>query len=794
VSSLIVWYLAVQCIGVVGFALGWRVCAGLPDRGYCAAKTLGVALVGLVLWLGTASGLLRNGAGGALLAYLALFVLALSWRGRPGSVTELLSWIRRHRSILIAAEALYAVAFLAWCWVRAHDPAVDHTEEPMDLMLLVGVSSSDHFPPRDPWLAGYPISYYYFGYWLQALLGHLAGTPPERSYNLAQATWFGLLLLGCFGLVFDLAALSLPRTGEDSRTPLRAGLLGALVVGISANLGLPLEWARRQLDGTAATLWSENWWWWRSSRVVHDVAVDGSPIEVITEFPFFSYLLGDNHPHVLAMPVVLLTLTLALAIFVGPAVGSIDGGPAPRRRGIERWVPGGAPSAALVLAVAGSIAAINTWDVPAAWSILVLATAAAAIAAAPAPEAGGGRRVGLVFWRTALVAGSLVALATALIYLPYHLTASSQVRGVLPNLLHPTALAQVLVMFGTLAPGVALLLVEGWTPASARLGRALRLWLVLLGAAAGWLIATTALAAFGWLWKESAGAASGVAGLALERWSAGWPTLAFATAALALVVEALRARSRAPDGSGRGVTFALLLAAGGLALIAAPELLYLHDSFGTRMNTVFKFYYQAWLLLGLACALGLALAMRGRSGLRLAAMVALLAVGTGLFYPVMALWTKTGGFSSEPTLDSLAWLERYRPDELQAIQWLRSSTAPDAVVVQRSGASYRPEHNLPSMITGRPTLLGWGGHEYQWRGAAFERLSAGREEALASIYMPADRSQLVAALAAWRVDYVYLGPEERSRYQTTPEREGVLAEAMDLVFENGAVRIYRRRG
>jgi uncharacterized membrane protein len=47
-------------------------------------------------------------------------------------------------------------------------------------------------------------------------------------------------------------------------------------------------------------------WWWRASRVLQDYALDGGPREIIDEFPMFSYLLGDLHPHVLAMPFALL--------------------------------------------------------------------------------------------------------------------------------------------------------------------------------------------------------------------------------------------------------------------------------------------------------------------------------------------------------------------------------------------------------------------------------------------------------------------------------------------------------
>src|SRR5690606_31677679 len=60
----------------------------------------------------------------------------------------------------------------------------------------------------------------------------------------------------------------------------------------------------------------------------------------------------------------------------------------------------------------------------------------------------------------------------------------------------------------------------------------------------------------------------------------------------------------------RDLAFVLLLCVLGLGLLFAPEFVYLRDNFGTRMNTVFKFYYQAWLLLGLATAYAIAVAVR----------------------------------------------------------------------------------------------------------------------------------------------------------------------------------------
>src|SRR4029453_18176722 len=58
-----------------------------------------------------------------------------------------------------------------------------------------------------------------------------------------------------------------------------------------------------------------DWWWRRSSRVLQDLSLRGEHIEVIDEFPIFSYVLGDNHPHVPGMPFVLLVIGLAQNLF-----------------------------------------------------------------------------------------------------------------------------------------------------------------------------------------------------------------------------------------------------------------------------------------------------------------------------------------------------------------------------------------------------------------------------------------------------------------------------------------------
>ena len=75
-SDFLVWYLVVQLISLAALPLALRLFANLPDRGYAFAKSLGILLVGVVLWLGTSYGVLRNETGGAWLALALVAVLA----------------------------------------------------------------------------------------------------------------------------------------------------------------------------------------------------------------------------------------------------------------------------------------------------------------------------------------------------------------------------------------------------------------------------------------------------------------------------------------------------------------------------------------------------------------------------------------------------------------------------------------------------------------------------------------------------------------------------------------------
>lgn len=846
------WYLIVQLITLAVLPLTYHLFANLADRGYAFAKSLGILLVGFVLWLGYSYGLLRNETGGAWLALL--IVAGLSWFAvrqkteasgqKLQNANHPITHFLIHWHYVVVIELLFLLTFASWAYVRAHDPAADHTEKPMDLMFMNSLWVSPTYPPQDAWLSGHPISYYYFGYWLLITLGRLAGQPPELAYNLGQACWLGLLLIGCMGVVYNL----LRRDQQSGGAALAGGLVGALAVGLMGNLQAVVEWLRAQGIGaglfrallsphnfppdvqpTGDWLISPQWWsgWaWRTSRVLEDLTLRGDHIEVIDEIPMFSYALGDNHPHVLAMPLVLLVIGLIQNLFFAPALlKKTEATPATQEEAVppsrwQRWrqtgqlllalTPLGGVGALYLTIALGSLIFLNTWDLPPYW-LLLLGTLVMLLGRA---SAAGLFRPALHWGEVAiyaLVAGGMVIGGAVLLYLPYLLTAQSQAGGFLPNLFNPTRFSQFFLMFGTQLCALLALIGLAWSerpptrPQLAVMGGAvlgIPLLFVLLSAL---LALNTALGQTVLGSLALPDGATSHAPFIWQRWSRQGVTFLLVGGALASVLALLWQRL-SPAGleaepavaPRQGLYFALLLAACGLLLVYAPEFIYLRDNFGTRMNTVFKFYYQAWLLLGLSLGYAVIQVMRwphaapwvARGG----GLVAVVGLVLGLTYPLANVYGRTGGFiNPNPTFNTLAYIGDANSPEQAALAWIRANTAPDALIVQAAGDSYRADTSRVSAATGRPTLLGWGGHESQWRGKRYGAMAQGRPEALELIYLRGSSDEIAQELSKWGIDYVYYGPAERNKYQLPPGAERRLDGVMDLVFEQGDVRIYRTR-
>jgi YYY domain-containing protein len=331
-----------------GFApLVALLCPGLPGRGAAFVRPLALLAVVYPSWLVSSLGLAPYATAG-LWATLALGAVA-GWGFALRREVVTRSWL----ASLVTVELVALAAFVAYAGLRGFAPHILNTEKPMDVAFLASGARAAAMPPADPWFVGEPINYYYLGYLLHGAIARMAGVPVAVGFNLALATTCSMAVVAAFGV--GSAAIFPWLRG---RAAVAAGALAAFLVVVAGNLAAPLA-LLRDPAGTLGT----GWWFgvgWGASRVV----VDADPrdptavVETITEFPFFSLLLGDLHPHLMALPFFLAALGLARSL-LGSGPGALGD-----RAGRGRFSPGDLARPAAVGAVVGALYALNSWDYP----------------------------------------------------------------------------------------------------------------------------------------------------------------------------------------------------------------------------------------------------------------------------------------------------------------------------------------------------------------------------------------------------------------------------------------------
>ncbi|MCX6022141.1 MAG: DUF2298 domain-containing protein, partial [Chloroflexi bacterium] len=534
-----------------------------------------------------------------------------------------------------------------------------------------------------------------------------------------------------------------------------------------------------------------------STRVL-DTIVDGRSLDyTISEYPMFSLLLGDLHPHLMALPLTLLALGVAVALTLGPLP--------------KRWGRGAALTVLAPAVALGALGFANIWDLPT-YAVVLLAVgalrtameppsgassaepddapAAADDAAATAkPHNSGQRRRWLLYLQWA----GLALLATALLFSPFYLGIVASSRGAVAS---GSGGGPIAFWWGPGSRPLHLLLF--WGPLllaagafawglTAKLERRVR-----SQARAGLLVLPAI-----WVALELAAyrGTPDPASLAVIWVTRLWP-LGPILAGVALLVGQVRAARNASNQSeataARATALAVLLLGAALSLLAVCEWLYLRDVFNNRMNTVFKLYYQAWTLFSVGAAFGLyyiyekrLLSRSGRGALGVTLGLAL--VGCLAVTPA-ALANRTGGFSRTPTLDGLAFLERVSPAESAAVVWLREQPGA-AAILEAPGPQYSGYSQL-SARTGVPSVLGWSGHERQWRGPS--PAIGEREQDADQVYQAPNKSTILGILRKYGVEFVVVGPSERAKYPA-PALAAFDA-AFPAAFKQGSVTIYRVPG
>ena len=776
----LLWTALVYGVGLATLPLGLMVFRFLPDRGYLLARILGLLLTAYIAWLLASLNWVAFSRESVLLGLGALAAVSLWIAHRHRE--ELAAFIRQRWRLLLGSELLFLGAFGALVLIRMANPDLWNPwfggEKPMDLAYLTATVRSTVMPPLDPWFAGGAINYYYFGHFTVAAMIRATGIPATTAFNLAVPLFFALTAGGAFSLGYNLAEgarLALRRSGAvvaPAWSPVFAGLAALLFVVVLGNLDGAMQLVQGAWEYAARGSAFPAFDYWRSSRMMPP----DPPGYEITEFPFFTFLFADLHAHLMALPLTLLVLGLGTSSLL-----AAYGGASLRAR---------LPTLAALGLALGALWATNAWDGP---TYLGLSIAFLGVG-----EWVRRRRPGLAWVRDALGACLLVVAVAVVLWLPYHLRLATTLDGIIPAPVQ-TTLWRYLAIHGLfIFLAGSFLAAALWRERTylSRLGRR------ILDSPSGRYAALAGCFLLGTLFI-----ALGIAGfgtvaflllLALPTGLLAWCWLRNAEA---------RSRPEAPY-----VTVTLLLLGLGFAIGIGVDLVVVEDGL-ERLNTVFKFYLQAWVLLALAGAYALWRLLFVQGFLRRTAWphllwgaaAAALIVGA-LAYPAQAIQDRVGErtHTTPWTLDGTAYMEEaVYPDEhgrlplkgdLEGIRWLQENVEGSPVIMEGVTPPYRWGARI-SAYTGLPTVVGWDWHEIVRKcglapcPAVHERLRDVERG-----YSSTDPREALAVLRKYDVSYVYVGELERLYYPAeglatlaAMAQQGTLTTA----YEGAGVTIYR---
>lgn len=700
------WYVLFLLFGALVLPIAMRVFRGLPEGGILLARPLGWLLFGFLSWYGS----YWLGLPFTLLGLV--MVLALLFASSIFLLRSKLPWYRRkwriHWRTALNGELIALAVFILMIAVRSIDPELNSTEKPMDLMMLSALAFSDHIPPQDLWYAGEPINYHYGGYLLHSLPIKLTGVLSEYAYNLALATTVSMAALGAFIL------------GRFLFGRCRWGVIAVLATLFLGN------WAAydlaRNRDALPGDLYQLKFGYlWNTSRVILDNPDRGLG-ETINEYPFFTILWGDLHPHFSNIPFFFFFMAITYATFQ-----------ALRRNPPKRFLRHQWPLLATAVAAGGFLLPTNIFDFP----ILSLLWGGATLCALLLRCAADRRPWQEWAW-VAWV--PLLPLLGYLAASPFWLHFSNPLHGDLLAWVEVrTGLFEFMLVFG--AHFIATLL--------------------YLGLRLGPLFTSRSREETGFILAIAAIALVIVWGLTGHLIATLTPVMALLLAAFALLSAWPKTNPlQLPKNQCLRESFALLVCALAWALIAGCEYLYIPDNYASkRMNTLFKFHFAAWLLLGigLPALLYFALNRIHHWGKRLAATLpVLILLLIGLYSPAYSMISLGNiGLKRDWTLNGLNYLQS-NPNLVNMIVWVRENTPPDARLLELPGSSYSGTDNILSAATGRPAVIGWTGHQHLWRGnqnPVFQR----QEDVFTMLTTP-DWSAAQSLFERYQVDYVVIYP------------------------------------
>jgi uncharacterized membrane protein len=729
-------------------------------------------------------------------------VFAWTWKQGWERVADVIKNPKLTRR-LVGGECFFLLTLLLGIYARGLKPDLDSLEKFMDIGFMNTLWRTHFLPAPDMWFSGGNINYYYFGQYAYTYLAKLTGIRPEIAYNLSMATTFSLILILAYSAGRYLLSLHKPNA-RWPRAGLRTagGLLSAFLVGIAGNghaffyLGKEpghsiLRWAlsRGLISGSI----DSPYWFADATRFIgyNPDTAD----KTIHEFPFYSFLVADLHAHVINLAFVLILVALLVTLIkrkplveaaaISQQISLRSAGSDDRswyreeyaalRLRFKRTVT---DSLLFLISILLAVFMMgNYWDFAIYMGALMI----------------------VLFWMNRQGHGARLRTAS------FFVLAVQGVLLLIPYVWIPHPLAAWIGFALVFLFNHYLTLIQGDA-------------LTLTGAQVSWLLflSHTFALPFNQAFEPIAKTiAKATASTPLWQLLVLWGAHFLAGIILLVVVIVLNRKKRArrfppPDegtsaegSSGRFLKtvniadrLVLSLFFWAVFLIILPECVYVVDIYSgdfKRANTMFKFTYQAFVLLSLVWAYALARIMASsasasgrprRIALKITSVFLVLLLIVPFSYPFSAAKQWYGSFARTSYrglcgLDALASKDSPQvpgqsPYELtpdvEAIRWLNQHVTGHPVILEASGKSYTDCCRI-SAFTGLPTIIGWETHEWLWRTSkenpnAYGTSVLPRQQDVETIYTTSDNEQRRQLIEQYDIAYIIVGAIERARFRS----------------------------
>lgn len=329
------WSFALMLIGFTALPLAAKIWDRFSSGGFLLSQPLGLILSSLILWALTHLKLFRLN----VLCIVLTFAIVAACCYIPKTFrTALIEKLNKRGFIesVVIEETLFLVIFFLMCYFKGFLPDINGQEKYMDYGFVMSMLRNDRLPANDMWLSGQPINYYYFGQFIWTVVIKITGVPTGIGYNIAMCSATAIPFGMSFVIGKYLIEASEMRGFRESKIiKYIAGFFTGCAVSLWGNSHSFFYDEESFGNGLLATFskWgaevgkTDGFFYPDSTRYIGwnpvvDNGIGGD--YTIEEFPFYSFLVGDLHAHVISMIIVLLITAVILSIIASVQLPTIN--------------------------------------------------------------------------------------------------------------------------------------------------------------------------------------------------------------------------------------------------------------------------------------------------------------------------------------------------------------------------------------------------------------------------------------------------------------------------------------